>query len=181
MQENIELLIEKIRNNQIIEYLVIERNSDKFAGTIETTELAVKKLVERRELIKTTWFVSMDLIQNIFDFATFNATIFTNSFYVAYFDNSFFVSAQNIMFTPNVSEFKNQLEDINSCFSKKNPISLLNKKYKSKLTAKSNDKKGAAVGLIDVARKSGNMLNYSFKQIDEKYTIFSIVCKIDNK
>ena len=39
-------------------------------------------------------------------------------------------------------------------------------------------KGGAGLGIIDIARKSGNKLEYDFKQVNEKYCFFSLSVKV---
>jgi len=42
-----------------------------------------------------------------------------------------------------------------------------------------SEKGGAGLGFIDIARKTGNKLTYSFYPIDENYTFFIMSAKID--
>jgi len=64
-------------------------------------------------------------------------------------------------------------------------INLLNKEelremYKTVLNhGQLSDKGTAGLGLIDIARKSGNKLEYSFLPIDEKFSFFCLNVKIN--
>lgn len=42
-----------------------------------------------------------------------------------------------------------------------------------------SDKGGAGLGIIDIARKSGNKLGYGFNHVSDKYSFFSLVVSID--
>ena len=42
-----------------------------------------------------------------------------------------------------------------------------------------SDKGGAGLGIIDIARKSGNKLGYSFNPVSEKYSFFSLIVSIN--
>lgn len=42
-----------------------------------------------------------------------------------------------------------------------------------------SDKGTAGLGMIDIARKSGNKLEYEFLDIDEEFSFFSLIVKID--
>jgi hypothetical protein len=39
-------------------------------------------------------------------------------------------------------------------------------------------KGGGGLGMIDIARKTGQKLNYNFMSVDEKYSFFSLNIKI---
>lgn len=52
--------------------------------------------------------------------------------------------------------------------------------YLEKLrAAESSEKGGAGLGLIDIARKSGNKLDYRFDSMTNGYSFFSLIVKID--
>lgn len=44
--------------------------------------------------------------------------------------------------------------------------------------AELSEKGGAGLGIIDIARKSGNKLGYSFNSVSEKYAFFSLIISI---
>ena len=46
---------------------------------------------------------------------------------------------------------------------------------------KLSKKGGGGLGLIDIAKKSRNKLGYSFKEIDEDYSFFTLIVKILKK
>ncbi|HMT27954.1 MAG TPA: DUF6272 family protein, partial [Bacteroidia bacterium] len=46
-------------------------------------------------------------------------------------------------------------------------------------TSELSDKGGAGLGIIDIARKSGNKLGYSFNAVSEKYSFFSLIVRIN--
>jgi hypothetical protein len=41
-----------------------------------------------------------------------------------------------------------------------------------------SEKGGGGLGLIDIAKKSRNKLQYSFREIDEDYSFFTLTVKI---
>ena len=55
----------------------------------------------------------------------------------------------------------------------------LKTKYLAKLSStKLSDKGGAGLGLMDIARKSGNKLEYDFENISEKISFFSLIVNV---
>jgi hypothetical protein len=87
---------------------------------------------------------------------------------------------ENIVKTQEMESIKVRLDSINACFEHKNWVDLLNQKYKDKLEEKPMPKEGASLGLIDVARKSGNKLLYEFQKLNADYSIFKIIVSLNN-
>ena len=55
----------------------------------------------------------------------------------------------------------------------------LKTKYLAKLSStKLSDKGGAGLGLMDIARKSGNKLQYDFESISDKISFFSLIVNV---
>lgn len=76
------------------------------------------------------------------------------------------------------------LENIDALREKLNKINTLSKDelkdyYKEVLNNGSlSDKGGGGLGLIDIARKSGQKLNFNFKEVNEQYAFFTLNIKI---
>jgi len=80
----------------------------------------------------------------------------------------------NYMETKNVEELKGKLELVNSMDKLE-----LKAYYKEILSNGTRSSKGTAgLGMIDIARKSGQKLDYYFEEIDTKMTFFSLTVKI---
>lgn len=84
------------------------------------------------------------------------------------------VKTGNYIKKKNVEELREKLENINS-LDKDGLRSL----YKTVLNeGEISDKGTAGLGMIDIARKSGNKLEYDFLPIDSKYDFFCLNVKI---
>jgi len=69
---------------------------------------------------------------------------------------------------------KSNIEHINSLSTDE-----LRSHYVDKLnTSEFSEKGGAGLGMIDLARKSGNKLGFSFTKVSDKYSFFSLQIKI---
>lgn len=80
----------------------------------------------------------------------------------------------NFIENQNVEGLKNRLEDIN-----KMSKSDLKELYKSVLNnGMMSEKGGGGLGMIDIARKSGDKLDYGFIPFDEKNSFFSLNVKV---
>lgn len=85
------------------------------------------------------------------------------------------VATGNYIKTENVEGLKDWLDQINSLDDRQE----LRKLHKEILNNNIISKKGGAgLGFIDIARKSGQKLDYSFKVVDEQYSFFSFQISI---
>jgi hypothetical protein len=80
----------------------------------------------------------------------------------------------NYIVNENVSGLKKRLDDVNSLTKEE-----LKDYYKQILNnGEMSLKGGGGLGMIDIARKTGEKLGYTFQQIDEKLSFFSLNIKI---
>lgn len=85
------------------------------------------------------------------------------------------VKTGNYIRKKNAKELKEKLDDINAL--NKDELRSL---YKSVLSEGELSEKGTAgLGMIDIARKSGNKLEYNFLPVDKKYDFFCLNVKIN--
>lgn len=88
------------------------------------------------------------------------------------------INSVNKVKTSRVEEIRNLVDHINSM-----DASVLKEEYRKKLNATEiNMKGGAGLGLIELARKSGSKLQYSFESVDEDFSLFhqQILLHIDS-
>ncbi len=91
--------------------------------------------------------------------------------------NEYIIISGNPMSNEFVPNLESKLEKINSL--DKDGLKAL---YKEIITTGSiSDKGGAGLGFVDMARKSGQKLEFSFEPIDDNYTFFSLKTKISRE
>ncbi len=89
----------------------------------------------------------------------------------------YFVISGNPMLTERVPSLCSRLENINSL--DKQGLKAL---YKDIIKNGSlSDKGGAGLGFIDMARKSGEKLQFDFEPMDDKYSFFSLTTVVSKK
>jgi hypothetical protein len=89
-------------------------------------------------------------------------------------NDEYFILTGNFMPNNNVSGLKNKLDIINSMDKEQ-----LKEYYKETLNnGQMSAKGGGGLGMIDIARKSGQKLNYEFLPIDEENSFFSLNVKV---
>jgi len=89
-------------------------------------------------------------------------------------DGYFFISGGNKIHTSKVEKLDANLAKLTKM--NKDELKIY---YKEKRKAtKEDDSKGAGIGFIEMARKSTKPIEYSFKEIDETYSFFTIKISI---
>jgi hypothetical protein len=83
----------------------------------------------------------------------------------------------NYVLNSSVNILKEKLEEINSL----SPEEIRSKHRQALSESTFSEKGGAGLGLLEMARKSGNKLNYEFTNIDNQYSFFSLAISIPNK
>ena len=83
----------------------------------------------------------------------------------------------NIIEQERIPDLENLLKKINSKSKDE-----LNTWYKTQIREGAlSDKQGAGLGFIDIARKTGENLDYHFIEVDEKYSFFILTSRISRK
>jgi hypothetical protein len=89
-------------------------------------------------------------------------------------DSDYYVITGNHILNNRIQALKSRLEKVNSC--DKNELKSL---YQSILNDGEMSEKGTAgLGMIDIARKSGQKLGYEFHPISDTYSFFSLEAKV---
>lgn len=90
-------------------------------------------------------------------------------------DDGFYIQTGNYIEHEKSSALKSRIDTINSLSKEE-----LKNYYQNELNQSTFSEKGTAgLGLIDIARKSGNKLEYEFLDIDEEFSFFSLNVKIN--
>jgi hypothetical protein len=91
--------------------------------------------------------------------------------------NDFIISTGNLIANKKIGALKNKLDLVNSY-----DRAGLKELYRLKLSQQDSESDSTgSMGLIDIARKSGNPLVYSFEEIDEEYSYYIIEVRVDDQ
>jgi hypothetical protein len=88
--------------------------------------------------------------------------------------NEYTMISSNLIRNDKVGQLKERLDQVNSL--DKEGLKVLYKDIR--LSAAFSDNSGAGMGIIDIARKSENRLEYNFENLDEEYSVFSLLIRI---
>jgi hypothetical protein len=77
--------------------------------------------------------------------------------------------------TAHVEDLRNKIDKINAMTHDE-----LRVYYRQQLSATElSDKGGAGLGMIDIARKSGHKIDYSFQPVTDTFSFFSLIVNIN--
>ena len=145
---------------------------------LSLAETNVKNSVDQSTLRNRIYFLMIEGLQNVTkhgddNLETENSGIFAiqKSF------DKYFVTTGNLIKKENELSLKPKLEQIN--LLEKEQLNKLHKEIL--LTGELSDKGGAGLGLIEMARKSGNRLLFNFKPLDDKESFFYFRTEIPNQ
>lgn len=131
-----------------------------------------KVTYQQSTLQKRIYYIMVEGLQNITrhqdEIANLNTEKYPGIFAIQKNGERYYISTGNIVANDKIPALQEKLDTINSLNQDE-----LKKFHREMLTTGSmSDKGGAGLGLIEMSRKSGNKLLYSFEQLDDEYTYF---------
>ena len=152
-------------------------------SVLDTVEAKLQDSDEQSKIRKKVYNVLVEGLQNLYhhndDLPNSYKEKFEDGFGVLVIKklgDSYKISTGNFIFTSNIKELKGRIDKINSLSKEE-----LKEEYKNILNnQKMSAKGGGGLGLVDIARKTGNKLGYMFHNFDEKYYFFSLDISISN-
>lgn len=122
-------------------------------------------------LKRRIFFIMVEGLQNVTrhqNEITREDTLYDGFFVIQRRPKHYIITTGNIIENQNIDSLKDKLDTVNNLDK-----SELKKYYLEKLnTGSLSDKGGAGLGLIEMARKSGNKLYFDFMRIDDNHTYF---------
>jgi len=92
-------------------------------------------------------------------------------------DSNYNIITGNYILSKNIDSLTARMDKVNSM-----SVDELKVLYKEILNNDQySDKGGGGLGLVDMARKTGQKLGYNFKKIDDEYSFFSLDIKVKHK
>ena len=144
--------------------------TDKF---IDLSEYNINTNVELSKMKKKVSFLMAECFQNIVrhgETKEVNKDTYENPgfFLTKSIDSSYFITTGNLIYKKNIDKLKGQLNQVNNL--DKDELKELYRKVID--TEEFSSKGGAGLGLIEMARKSGQKIEFSFNEYDEVFSFF---------
>ena len=154
-----------------------EFNHDIMKMFTSMAEKDMDKLNEERSVKKKVFHVMVECLQNMTkhsDEYSDNYRVGSGLFIVGKKDENYYVITANKIQKARIDYLRNIIDDINSKTKEE-----LKELYKKQIKEGSlSDKGGAGLGLIDIARKTNQKLDYQFLPLDDVNFFFLLKVKI---
>ncbi len=147
-------------------------------------ESNLQKLVDKSSLQNRIYFIMVEGLQNVTrhqdvadDESTTLVDDYSGIFAIQKRGNRYLITTGNLIVNNKVDSLKQKLERVNSL--DREELKQLHKEILS--TGELSDKGGAGLGLIEMARKSGNKLLFDFEYIDLYWSYFYLQTEIPSR
>lgn len=125
---------------------------------------------------KKVFNIMMECLQNISKHSDEDNNQKEDFFMIGKTEDRYFVYTGNIVLKARINALSEKISNINEL--EKDEIAELYKKLI--LENRMSDKGTAGLGLIDIARKSGNKLEYNFSDLNETHAYFTLCTSINS-
>lgn len=171
------------RNNILLSFKG-EITSDLLTSILQIMENKMDNMQEEPKMKKKVYNVLVECLQNLYHHLDEITEVNTDSdkirsaiFTIGKIDNKYSIITGNYILNENINSLKNRLDEVNSLNKEE-----LKEYYKKVLNnGEMSLKGGGGLGMIDIARKTGEKLEYNFLEIDNKVSFFTLNIKVSNQ
>ena len=175
---------DKMERNNILLSFKGDITSELLTSILQIIESKLENLQEEPKIKKKVYNVLVECLQNLYhhmdkidgETANTEKNDKTKSaiFMIGKIENKYNIITGNYIRTENVNDLKSRLEEINSL----SPEELKEYYKKTLANGEMSSKGGGGLGMIDIARKTGQKLNFNFMPVDNTFSFFSLNIKI---
>lgn len=173
---------DKMERNNILLSFKGEITSELLTSILQIMESKMENLQEEPKMKKKVYNVLVECLQNLYhhmDDTSMDSGDKNRSaiFMIGKMDHKYNVITGNYILNENVAGLKHRIDEVNSLSKEE-----LKEYYKQVLNnGEMSLKGGGGLGMIDIARKTGEKLVYNFLPIDDKLSFFSLNIKISQQ
>lgn len=169
---------EKMEKNNILLSFKGDITSELLTSILQIMESKLDDMDEPPKIKKKVYNVLVECLQNLYhhmdEIVNPNGEVTKVSrsaiFMIGKLDNTYRIFTGNYMHTDNVTDLRSKIDKVNSLNKEE-----LKEFYKEVLNNGEMSKKGGGgLGMIDIARKSGQKLDYNFMPVDNKCHFFTL-------
>tara|TARA_B110000211_G_scaffold230605_1_gene290420 strand:- start:1758 stop:2309 length:552 start_codon:yes stop_codon:yes gene_type:complete len=172
----------KMEHNDIMLSFKGDVTSEMLTSMLQIMETKLDNLGEPSKMKRKVYNVLVECLQNLYHHRDEMKRTGIDEESAAIFmigrnDNGYNIVTGNYILTERVERLKSRIDHVNSL--DRDGLKTL---YKEVLNNdERSDKGGGGLGIIDIARKSGQNLVYDFMEVDKKYSFFSLYINIVQK
>jgi hypothetical protein len=157
-------------------------SSELISNVLEVVESRMDEHSESSKIRKKVYNVLVESLQNLYHHIEELPEVLQKEFedkfgilVVSRIENRYKISTGNFVTWDKVDVLRNKIDKINSMSKDE-----LKDMYKFILNhQRLSEKGGGGLGLVDIARKTGNQLDYTFERFDDSYYFFNLDVYID--
>jgi hypothetical protein len=176
--QNVYQLFSNLHNDNLSFIYQGSFNDEITERIIDISESTIAAMNEQQKISNKVSFLLAECFQNVIrhgDFTMKNVSPDSTGIFVTRnIGKSYYISSANLIANKDVEGLRGKLEQLNLMSPEE-----LKKLYLDVLTNNEiSNKGGAGLGLIEMARKSGQKLEFEFEQVDKDYSYFYLQIKL---
>ena len=172
----------KMENNDIMLSFKGDVTSEMLTSMLQIMETKLDNIGEQTKMKRKVYNVLVECLQNLYHHRDEMKRTGIDEESAAIFmigknDDGYNIVTGNYILTDRVSKLKSRIDHVNTLDKAE-----LKSFYQEVLNNdERSEKGGGGLGIIDIARKSGQKLDYDFLEVDSKYSFFSLYINIPQK
>lgn len=173
-------IYDKMERNNILLSFKGDITSELLTSILQIMENKMENMQEEPKMKKKVYNVLVECLQNLYhhmdDVADAAGDVNRSAiFMIGKVNNAYTITTGNYILGENVNGLKGRLDEVNALSKEE-----LKEYYKKVLNnGEMSLKGGGGLGMIDIARKTGEKLEYNFLEIDNKVSFFTLNIKIN--
>ena len=173
-------IYDKMERNNILLSFKGDITSELLTSILQIMENKMDNMHEEPKMKKKVYNVLVECLQNLYhhmdDVADAAGDINRSAiFMIGKSNNAYTITTGNYILSENVNGLKSRLDEVNALSKEE-----LKEYYKKVLNnGEMSLKGGGGLGMIDIARKTGEKLDYNFLEIDNKVSFFTLNIKVN--
>lgn len=172
----------KMENNDIMLSFKGDVTSEMLTSMLQIMETKLENIGEQTKMKRKVYNVLVECLQNLYHHRDEMKRTGIDEESAAIFmigknDDGYNIVTGNYILTDRVPKLKSRIDHVNTLDKAE-----LKAFYQEVLNNdERSEKGGGGLGIIDIARKSGQKLDYDFLEVDSKYSFFSLYINIPQK
>ncbi len=173
-------IYDKMERNNILLSFKGDITSELLTSILTIMENKMENMQEEPKMKKKVYNVLVECLQNLYhhmdDVADAAGDVNRSAiFMIGKVNNAYTITTGNYILSENVNGLRGRLDEVNALTKEE-----LKEYYKKVLNnGEMSLKGGGGLGMIDIARKTGEKLEYNFLEIDNKVSFFTLNIKIN--
>ncbi len=183
MSFSVENFFKELQTEDVIFSFKGDISSDVINNVLDSVEKKTEEANDPSKIRKKVYNVLVESLQNLYHHVDIVPENFADQsserfglIVIARNEKGYFISAGNFITRDKIKSLESKISKINNSSPEE-----IKELYKFILHhQKISDKGGGGLGLVDIARKTGNKLDYSFIHYNDDYSFFHLKIRIDS-